>query len=517
MRGYFDIIKEIVTGYWGEYVYQGLFYFALIIIFVLEKDLMRKHMYATYTMVILIIIYNPITITVSKLYFSENGYASYYPRFFSTIPLICIIAYGLVLVLNETKGIKKLVLTITISVMIALGGNNIYKLECIKKADNFSKVPLEIQGITTMLHGEKEGDITVAVTPEISASIRLIDASLYMPYGRMASDWGMKLLTDASAAEEIMLEAGKNGCDYIVTKNTSEWRDAFLNLGYKPVNYTLNYLIYKVEGVPRRVYTYNNIRQVIRIDYVDENENLYNCMHGYSTVEYEYDNVGNKICEMYYMADGKAYINESGFCGIRKEYNNRGQTIRYTYLDCNADPIMISSGYAMKTCEYNGIGEIKKEMYFDINGKHIALEAGNYGQLMKYDEDGNLSEVSYINKEGNVNNTVYGYAKILYQYDLKGNKIEQKYFDQYGKPAMCYGLYNSIQWIYNTDGKPQKVLYKDVYGNLVLNKKGYAIKVYVYDDKQGEVQGEYYDACGNALIYDDNIDGYVKKEEVKYE
>ena len=292
MQEFIDIIKNVLMTHWGSYAYQGMFYLSLIVIFVLERDKIKKHMFATYAFIVMLIIINPITIKILEVFLGEGGYAAYYQRIFSTIPLICIIAYGFVLLLNELDGLKKLILTLVMCFMVIIGGNNIYATDWMQKADNLSKIPLETIELCDYL-ASVEGDVTVAVPSSMVCDVRQQEATLYMPYGRKSiPEWGKLLDNDVPYVDEVMKNAGANGCNYIVSRNTEAWINAFYDFGSAPVYVSKSYLVYRVEGVDRCVLSYNDLRQVSETLFLDKNNELRYAQYGYASIGYEYDNKG---------------------------------------------------------------------------------------------------------------------------------------------------------------------------------------------------------------------------------
>lgn len=399
MQQAFDAIKSVLLSYWGNYAYQGMFYISLIAILTIEKDKIKRHMYTTYALLIMLVIMNPITVYIMKLFFGESYYKSYYPRLFASMPLICIIAYGFTLLIKNLEGMKKLCLVGLLLMMVAMGGNNIYSTEWMQKSETYSKIPLEVIEICDYLE-ECGTDITVAVPYDIVCYVRQQNADVYMPYGRQVPEWEKLLEQDTPEVEKVMEEAGNHGCDYIVTKNTYEWSDAFEQLGYIAEYSTDNYLIYKVTGVYRERYTHNELRQISKITYLDEQDNPSSEKIGYVSVECKYDKKGRRICEMYLDEKGKPYVFPDGCGGKKLEYDSRNRVHRMIFIDLEGMPTNIEDGYAIEKYEYNQNGKILRKMYLDKNGV--------------------------------LTDNVYGYAYVEYAYDEMGEQISKEYYNVNG-------------------------------------------------------------------------------------
>lgn len=297
-------LKEFYTAmlqtYCGDGLYPYWLPFTIITILFVERDKTKKLTYGIYPLFVLLIIFNPLSIKVIELFFVKKFTMQYFVRLFTEIPIMCVVAYGLAVLLIQAKGRNKLLLTAAFGFAIIIGGNGIYySADWMQRSTNATKLPDDVIAICNYLHSD-EDIIEVAVPTELASYVRQIDASLVMPYGRHGSDWANLLTSDEPDVDAILKKARRNGCDYVVVVNCNPMKESFTQRNLHP-EYTANdYLLYHVEGAFGVKYGYNERMQRVSATYVDENDNITTGPDGYATVKYEYDNEGNIVSETYY-------------------------------------------------------------------------------------------------------------------------------------------------------------------------------------------------------------------------
>ena len=90
-------LAEVTVDYWGDIVFPILFFIGLIVIFVVEKEKIKRYTYLWYSIVVLVFIYNPLTLAISRQILEESTFHQYYLRFFTLLPVVIILAYMLTL------------------------------------------------------------------------------------------------------------------------------------------------------------------------------------------------------------------------------------------------------------------------------------------------------------------------------------------------------------------------------------------------------------------------------------
>ena len=80
-----EFIKGITLDFWEDLGYSSLFVLALVAILFLEKVKIRRYTYLWYTGLVLLFIYNPVSLLVCKRILEESTFDQYYLRFYSLI------------------------------------------------------------------------------------------------------------------------------------------------------------------------------------------------------------------------------------------------------------------------------------------------------------------------------------------------------------------------------------------------------------------------------------------------
>ena len=62
----FNYLIGITEDYWGGIAFSGLFVIGLIAILVLEKEKIKRYTFLWYSIVVLVFIYNPLTLLICK-------------------------------------------------------------------------------------------------------------------------------------------------------------------------------------------------------------------------------------------------------------------------------------------------------------------------------------------------------------------------------------------------------------------------------------------------------------------
>ena len=236
-------LLSVTTDYWGSWFFPLLFIAGLIGILLLEKEKIKRYTFLWYSIVVLVFIYNPITLFVSRKVLEETTFDQYYLRFFTLLPVMLVIAYMLTLVLKKLSGIKKLGGLIVICVVIALAGNCIYTEDWYTKAENRNKVPQDVVTICD-LFADYEGDqIRIMAPQDIAVYLRQMDSRFSMPYSRSLPDEAYELTNEKPDASAVVKYAKKKDVDYVVVSAIPDILNAYLNYGFTLYGRTANYAV----------------------------------------------------------------------------------------------------------------------------------------------------------------------------------------------------------------------------------------------------------------------------------
>ena len=243
---FMSIIKylaEVTVDYWGDIVFPILIFIGLIVIFVVEKEKIKRYTYLWYSIVVLVFIYNPLTLAISRQILEESTFHQYYLRFFTLLPVVIIVAYMLTLLLNKLTGVRKLCGVSAACIIIAAAGNCIYTQDWYTKAENRNKVPQDVITICD-LFADYDGDtIRIMAPQDIAVYLRQMDSRFSMPYARSLPDEAYELTNENPEVSDVVEYAKDNNVDYVVVSAVQDILDAYLNYGFTLYGRTAYYAV----------------------------------------------------------------------------------------------------------------------------------------------------------------------------------------------------------------------------------------------------------------------------------
>lgn len=232
---------------WGNFGFQTLFYFSLILILIFEKKSFHKKIILGYSICVLLIIYNPLMYQICKFIFGTNDLTAYYCRLFCLIPIIFLISYAMVLILHNLQRKKKLCYTLLMLVVIVMSGHSVYSEKWFTKAENFNKVPIDVLQLCNLF--PNNGQISIMVPTDLTAYMRQINSNFSMPYGRNENmDISNQLQSEAPDVKMILNYAQNTNTDYIVIIYNENILSQCLSLNCEIIGYTDHYIVLKYPG-----------------------------------------------------------------------------------------------------------------------------------------------------------------------------------------------------------------------------------------------------------------------------
>lgn len=233
---------EMTTVLWGNYGFQALFYFSLVIILILEKERIRKAMGFWYSICILFVIYNPVMYTVCNYIFSSEYLLSYYCRLFCLLPIVFVISYASVLLLKRAIGWRKVCYTLLVIFMVGICGHAAYGEEWFTKATNVNKVPEDVLQICALFQGQE--DISIMVPTELTVYMRQMNSNFSMPYGRNKKlGISSQLQAEAPDVQVVLGYAVSTDTEYLVACYSEDALRQYMNEGCEIVGYTDHYVV----------------------------------------------------------------------------------------------------------------------------------------------------------------------------------------------------------------------------------------------------------------------------------
>ncbi len=239
LKYFFNMTKV----YWGGIGFLLLFIAALVIIFKFEKEKIKRYAILWYPLLVLVFIYNPLTLYVCRGFLEQTTFDQYYLRWFSLLPVMIVVAYGFTLLAKRFAGIKKLAFVIGTCAMIAVLGNCIYTEDWFTKAENRNKVPQDVITICDLFADYNGDNIRIMAPLDIAVYLRQMDSRFSMPYSRAIPDEAYELTNMEPKPEVIVEYAAENDVDYVVVSAIQNILDTYLNYGFKLYGRTANYAV----------------------------------------------------------------------------------------------------------------------------------------------------------------------------------------------------------------------------------------------------------------------------------
>lgn len=238
-----ELLTSITKDYWGNFRFPILFGIGLLGILLFEKEKIKRYTFLWYTVLIFAFIYNPITLFVCNLIMENSTFHQYYTRFFSMIPVMIIISYGIVLILKKLDGIKKLGALALVILMIALLGHSIYSEEWFTKAENRNKVPQDVVTICDIF-ADYDGDTIRIMAPQaIAVYLRQMDSRFSMPYARTIPDEAYELTNEIPEPQIVVDYCKENDVEFVVVSAVDSTLNTYLNYGFKLYGRTPYYAV----------------------------------------------------------------------------------------------------------------------------------------------------------------------------------------------------------------------------------------------------------------------------------
>lgn len=536
--------KSVNETFWGDDVYQWLFYTTVIIILLLgnkrrlSNSQMAKRVFAVYPICFIIALFNPITYAVTK--FFTGGAWMYYARLYSMLPIPYTLALGAILLIDwvtefpkgRNRGrngsdakagrrenrkkksiispLTKLLLTAGLCVFFILGGTNVYSQDWMRPAQNIEKVPNDVIELLQAL--KPVGNISVAVPDELSSYVRQVEGSLFTPYGRYVNSLGEELASVEPDVSYIMTEAGKQSVNYVVVRRSPEREAAFADLGYEPTNVTDRYAVYAVSKVPRLIRVINEKHQIVEQYYLNADDQLECEPGGCAITTYEYDKYGHQIKETYLDEHRNKYELSEGYASISRSYRKLSSLINsISYLDAEDQKILHEGCYETRY-KYNFSRRVIKESYYDALGNPMNRTDVFYAvRKFTRNKDGRVIKEEYFDTEGSPILSSSGFASCTREYNEVGRVTQEKYYGIDGMPILVAAGYVGYIREFDERGNQTSEAYIGTTGSIAARNTGYAQVRMEYDDSNRLVKETYWDEKGNPYSIANGSHGFLRE------
>lgn len=239
----------------GNGMYMLIFFISLLFIFVLERNNNTRIILCYYPVVLLTVIFNPLFLYLISAFVESIVYW----RMFWMLPITCGIAYvASVVVISVSDRVKKVIAIVTLIAIFIMSGEYIFTKENYGKTTNWYKLPAQTIEVCEILEKDCDGVILVVVPGDLETTIRQYDANIQMIYGRDgALNTTVTDYVDRVAIYSLMhnsdLDVGwisqlmrKFECNYLVLNKSTVLMDDLEKYGYKYLDSTESYNIYRV-------------------------------------------------------------------------------------------------------------------------------------------------------------------------------------------------------------------------------------------------------------------------------
>ena len=238
-----EYLVSITKDYWNDFGYASLFVLALLGILILEKEKIKRFAFLWYSLLTIILIYNPISLLIFKRFLEPSTFDQYYLRFYGLVPIMMVIAYGFTLAIKRFNGLKKLLCVGLSCVIIGVLGHCIYTQDWFTKAENRNKVPQDVVTICD-LFADYEGDTIRIMAPQkVAVYLRQMDSRFSMPYSRSLPNEAYELTNEKPDPSQVVEYAKENNVDYVVVSAVENILYSYLNYGFTMYGRTANYAV----------------------------------------------------------------------------------------------------------------------------------------------------------------------------------------------------------------------------------------------------------------------------------
>lgn len=245
----------------GYYFFFIMFLVSIIFIFFKEKDKKKKYFFVGYSIIILLVIWNPVCIWVLNKFINLGSmYRIYY-----MLPTLITISYAITKFVEEFNSVQKIFLVIIFGAGIVSFGTSIFNEYSMIKVDNLYKLPDETVEIAYAISDDEETEYKKAIVPYgMSSRIRQVRADIDLVYTRVVTplydENGKQLPSDSDDASNYepvqKLNAGdvkyivglckRTNTNYVVFQKATKLTEKMEDYGFKLFYETQNYNVYRL-------------------------------------------------------------------------------------------------------------------------------------------------------------------------------------------------------------------------------------------------------------------------------
>lgn len=234
----------------------------------------------------------------------------------------------------------------------------------------------------------------------------------------------------------------------------------------------------------------------VKVEYIDENTtkriNLdanENMMEDHNGVAFVIESkTSSGILLTSFNLKGKPHAdNERVYVHQQRINNNHGHQEKFFVQNSNKEQIQIQrpyradSGWGFVSCMYvetnfDEKGRPLSEFFKDANDNLVGDKDGNSYTIWEYNDSENMEILSLYNTDGELK------IRMKTIKDRKNRIIEQSYINQDNEYVELERGYSGELYKYNDEENPKTETYIDAKGEICNNKKGFAHRIYWFDN-----------------------------------
>ena len=217
-----DFVSDSFRGYMGSGLMIGLFLMALIYLFLCEKRKTRRILFVYTPVILFLLIFNPL---FARMFARILGSDTYF-RLFWLLPYLLVLPYTAVLIAEQMKGWKPVLVIALMAGLIAVSGKLVYSNPLYSRAENIYHVPGSVVDICDAI--VVPGIEVKALFPkELVLYVRQYSPFVRMPYGReiYMGEWNdLSFLMESTKInlDALLPLSRESSCHYIVLRRDKE-------------------------------------------------------------------------------------------------------------------------------------------------------------------------------------------------------------------------------------------------------------------------------------------------------
>lgn len=239
--------------YSGHGMIVTLFLLALCYLWFVEKNREKRRLLVGLPVCILVMFFCPLVVFVLEKLSEEDVFW----RMLWSIPMLCVIAYTAVLLIQKLEGVKRYLAICVAVLIVVVSGDYLYNNPGFQKAENLEHMPAEVIEICDEIIVEGR-EVRACFPSEMLMYVTQYTAYVQMPYGRemfLRPDgvimWNK--LFEMVEAEEIDAKALANelraeNCHFVVLRKSSKVKGNLEKENWKKYYEADKYIVYLDEN-----------------------------------------------------------------------------------------------------------------------------------------------------------------------------------------------------------------------------------------------------------------------------